>query len=58
MIGATNSMRVDAVGSADSESGKTAKVKMHCLHAHLEDCVRQATAAFGLEVLRCRVVQA
>ena len=54
LIGATNAMRVDAVGPADAGSGKPATVTLRCVHADLEDCVGLATAAFVLEMLRGR----
>lgn len=46
LVGATNAMRVDAF-AADGR-----KVTLRIAHPDLEDCVGQATAAFGLEVLR------
>ena len=46
LVGGTNAMRVDAWGT-DGE-----KVTLRCAHKDLEDCVGQATAAFGLELMR------
>jgi len=52
LVGATNAMRVDAVSNGDCDSGLPAKVTLRCVHADLEDCVGQATAAFAIEMLR------
>ena len=53
MVGATNAMRVDAYrNQADGRSPEL--VTLRCMHAQLDDCVGQATAAFGLELLRGR----
>ena len=46
LVGGTNAMRVDAYGA----DGKV--VTLRCAHADLEDCVGQATAAFGLQLMR------
>ena len=54
LVGATNAMRVDAVSKADAGSGMPLKVTLRCVHADLEDCVGQATAAFAMEMLRGR----
>lgn len=48
LVGGTNAMRVDA-WSADGT-----QVTLRCAHKDLEDCVGQATAAFGLELMRGR----
>lgn len=48
LVGATNAMRVDAF-AADGR-----KVTLRVAHPDLEDCVGQATAAFGLELLRAQ----
>jgi saccharopine dehydrogenase-like NADP-dependent oxidoreductase len=48
LVGGTNAMRVDAF-AADGT-----KVTVRCAHKDLEDCVGQATAAFGLELMRGR----
>ena len=48
LVGATNAMRVDAF----AEDGR--RVTLRVAHPDLEDCVGQATAAFGLELLRGR----
>ena len=54
LVGATNAMRVDADGKAVAGSDKPETVTLRCVHADLEDCVGQATAAFALEILRGR----
>ena len=54
LVGATNAMRVDAVSKGDCGSAQPAKVTLRCVHADLEDCVGQATAAFAMEMLRGR----
>ena len=41
-------MGIDAHGASGS-------ITLRCVHASLEDCVGQATAAFALEVLRGRI---
>ena len=46
LVGGTNAMRVDAWG----KDGRKATLRV--AHKDLEDCVGQATAAFGLELLR------
>ena len=46
LVGATNAMRVDAF-AADGR-----KVTLRVAHPDLQDCVGQATAAFGMELLR------
>ena len=46
LVGGTNAMRVDAWGKDGT------KVTLRCAHKDLEDCVGQATAAFGMELLR------
>ena len=46
LVGGTNAMRVDAWG----KDGRKATLRV--AHGDLEDCVGQATAAFGLELLR------
>ena len=48
LVGGTNAMRVDAWAS----DGSGRRVTLRCAHADLEDCVGQATAAFGLELMR------
>jgi len=48
LVGGTNAMRVDAWG----KDGR--QVTMRVAHEDLEDCVGQATAAFGLELMRGR----
>jgi len=48
LVGGTNAMRVDAWSSDGRQ------VTLRCAHADLEDCVGQATAAFGLELMRGR----
>ena len=48
LVGGTNAMRVDAWGHDGT------KVTLRCAHKDLEDCVGQATAAFGLELMRGR----
>lgn len=48
LVGGTNAMRVDAFAA----DGTQATVR--CAHKDLEDCVGQATAAFGLELMRGR----
>ena len=47
-VGATNAISIDAHGASGS-------ITLRCVHASLEDCVGQATAAFALEVLRGRI---
>ena len=47
LVGGTNAMRVDAWNADRSKC-----VTLRCAHDELEDCVGQATAAFGLELLR------
>jgi len=54
LVGATNAMRVDGFSKADVSSGFPEKVTLRCVHADLEDCVGQATAAFAMELLRGR----
>ncbi|MAD68628.1 MAG: hypothetical protein CMN92_04965 [Synechococcus sp. CPC100] len=54
LVGATNAIRVDAFRKGDASSGMPAQVTLRCVHADLEDCVGQATAAFALELLRGR----
>ena len=54
LVGATNAMRVDGFSKADVISGFPEKVTLRCVHADLEDCVGQATAAFAMELLRGR----
>jgi saccharopine dehydrogenase-like NADP-dependent oxidoreductase len=46
LVGGVNAMRVD-VRSADGDT-----VTLRVAHRDLEDCVGQATAAFGMELLR------
>jgi len=46
LVGGTNAMRVDAWG----KDGR--RLTLRCAHRDLEDCVGQATAAFGLELMR------
>ena len=48
LVGGTNAMRVDAYAADGTH------VTRRVAHKDLEDCVGQATAAFGLEVLRGR----
>ena len=48
LVGATNAMRVDAW----PKGGGGPPVTIRVAHNDLEDCVGQATAAFGLELLR------
>lgn len=48
LVGGTNAMRVDAYSADDT------RVTVRCAHKDLEDCVGQATAAFGLELMRGR----
>ena len=48
LVGGTNAMRVDA-WAADGT-----KVTLRVAHKDLEDCVGQATAAFGLELMKGR----
>lgn len=45
LVGGTNAMRVDAW----AKDGR--QLTMRCAHEDLEDCVGQATAAFGLELM-------
>ena len=47
LVGGTNAMRVDAW-----PKGGGPKLTLRVAHADLEQCVGQATAAFGLELLR------
>ena len=54
LVGATNAMRVDGYSKADDSSDFPEKVTLRCVHADLEDCVGQATAAFAIEMLRGR----
>ena len=51
LVGSTNAMRVDAYKAGEST---TPAVTLRCVHDDLEDCVGQATAAFGMELLRGR----
>ena len=51
VVGATNAMRVDAYRKG---GGSSEKITLRCVHSDLEDCVGQATAAFGMELLRGR----
>ena len=51
LVGSTNAMRVDAYKAGQST---TPAVTLRCVHDDLEDCVGQATAAFGMELLRGR----
>ena len=53
LVGKTNAMRVDAYRRSDDGSSK--QITLRCVHSDLEDCVGQATAAFGMELLRGRV---
>ena len=46
LVGGINAMRVDAK-AADGDA-----VTLRVAHGDLEDCVGQATAAFGMELLR------
>ena len=55
LVGATNAMRVDAYRKTDADRGTAEKVTLRCVHSDLEDCVGQATAAFGMELLRGRM---
>lgn len=48
LVGGTNAMRVDAWGVDGRQ------VTLRVAHSDLEDCVGQATAAFGMELLRRR----
>lgn len=48
LVGATNAMRVDAYGFGSV----TPDVTLRVAHDDLEQCVGQATAAFGLELLQ------
>jgi len=54
LVGGTNAMRVDGYSKADDSSDFPEKVTLRCVHADLEDCVGQATAAFAIEMLRGR----
>ena len=51
LVGATNAMRVDAYSPGDASPTLT----LRCAHRDLEQCVGQATAAFGLELLQGNV---
>ena len=53
LVGKTNAMRVDAYRRSDDGSSK--QITLRCVHSDLENCVGQATAAFGMELLRGRV---
>lgn len=53
IVGATNAMRIDAYRKGGVSSAE--KVTLRCVHSDLEDCVGQATAAFGMELLRSQV---
>ena len=46
LVGGTNAMRVDAWAANGTQ------VTLRVAHKELESCVGQATAAFGLELLR------
>jgi len=52
LVGSTNAMRVDAYRKGAGGGGAGDKVTLRCVHPDLEDCVGQATAAFGMELLR------
>lgn len=52
-VGKNNAMRVDAYRKSDNGTSK--QITLRCVHSDLEDCVGQATAAFGIELLRGRM---
>ena len=54
LVGATNAMRVDAYTKDRDGNGMPDMITLRCVHADLEDCVGQATAAFAMELLRGR----
>jgi len=54
LVGATNAMRVDAYTKDGDGNGMPDMITLRCVHADLEDCVGQATAAFAMELLRGR----
>ena len=53
-VGATNAMRIDACSKGGEGNGTPDRITLRCVHADLQDCVGQATAAFAMEMLRGR----